>query len=107
MTWLIPPERTVPVEFKDYYAVLGVARNATAAAIKKAFRKLARQHHPDVAKDKKTAEEKFKEVNEANEVLSDPEKRRKYDELGANWNHPERQAPPSTEGFGGSPEQGS
>src|SRR5277367_1915577 len=95
------------VEFKDYYDVLGVARNASDAEIKKAFRKLARKYHPDVAKDKGTAEEKFKEINEANEVLSDPEKRRKYDELGANWNHPERQAPPPTAGFGGSPEQGS
>jgi curved DNA-binding protein len=73
------------VEFKDYYATLGVARDASAEDIKKAFRKLARQYHPDVAKDKKRAEEKFKEINEANEVLSDPVKRRKYDELGANW----------------------
>jgi curved DNA-binding protein len=97
----------MPVEFKDYYEVLGVSRNATDAEIKKAFRKLAHKYHPDVAKDKRTAEEKFKEINEANEVLSDPEKRRKYDELGANWNHPERQAPPPAEGFGGSPGQGS
>ena len=67
----------MPVEFKDYYEVLGVHRNASGDAIKKAFRKLARQHHPDVAKDKKAAEEKFKELNEANEVLSDPEKRKK------------------------------
>lgn len=96
----------MPVEFKDYYDVLGVPRTASDAEIKKAFRKLAHKYHPDVAKDKRTAEEKFKEINEANEVLSDPEKRRKYDELGANWNHPERQAPPPTEGFGGSPEQG-
>jgi curved DNA-binding protein len=72
-------------EFKDYYATLGVAHDASAAEIKKAFRKLARKHHPDVAKDKKTAEAKFKEINEANEVLSDPEKRLKYDELGADW----------------------
>ena len=97
----------MPVEFKDYYDVLGVPRTATDAEIKKAFRKLAHKYHPDVAKDKRTAEEKFKEINEANEVLSDPEKRRKYDELGANWNHPERQAPPPTEGFGGSPGEGS
>ncbi len=73
------------VEFKDYYAVLGVPRTASAEEIKKAFRKLARQYHPDLAKDKKTAESKFKELNEANEVLSDPEKRRKYDELGPDW----------------------
>lgn len=73
------------VEFRDYYKVLGVERGATAEDIRKAFRKLARQYHPDVAKDKKAAEEKFKEINEANEVLSDPEKRKKYDELGANW----------------------
>ncbi len=75
----------MPVEFKDYYATLGVARDASEDDIKKAFRKLARIHHPDVAKDKKAAEEKFKEINEANEVLSDPVKRKKYDELGANW----------------------
>jgi curved DNA-binding protein len=75
----------MPVEFKDDYATLGVARDATEDDIKKAFRKLARQYHPDVAKDKKGAEEKFKAINEANEVLSDPAKRKKYDELGANW----------------------
>lgn len=73
------------VEFKDYYAILGVPRDASAVDIKKAFRKLARKHHPDVAKDKKGAEAKFKEINEANEVLGDPEKRRKYDQLGASW----------------------
>ena len=73
------------VDFKDYYAALGISRDATPDEIKKAFRKLARLYHPDVAKDKKTAEPKFKEINEANEVLSDPEKRRKYDMLGANW----------------------
>jgi curved DNA-binding protein len=90
----------MPVEFKDYYEVLGVSRNASDAEIKKAFRTLARKYHPDVAKDKATAEEKFKEINEANEVLSDPVKRRKYDELGENWNHPERAAQPQG-GFGG------
>ena len=82
------------VEFKDYYQILGVSRTASDADIKKAFRKLARQYHPDVAKDKKSAEAKFKEVNEANEVLSDPEKRRKYDELGANWQSGGAQPPP-------------
>ena len=89
----------MPVEFKDYYATLGVARDATTEDIKKAFRKLARQYHPDVAKDKKRAEEKFKELNEANEVLSDAAKRRKYDQLGANWKDEGRfQAPPRRPG---------
>jgi len=93
----------MPVEFKDYYAVLGVARTATDAEIKQAFRKLARKYHPDVAKDKDkaAADGKFKEINEANEVLSDPDKRRKYDELGANWDRPERQASRQRGGFGG------
>ena len=81
------------VQFKDYYAVLGVPKTATQDEIRKAFRKLARTHHPDVAKDKKTAETKFKELNEANEVLSDPEKRKRYDELGADWDSPRRQGP--------------
>ena len=75
----------MPTEFKDYYRVLGVSPKATDEEIKKAFRTLARKHHPDVAKDKKTAEEKFKEINEANEVLSNPESRRKFDQLGADW----------------------
>jgi curved DNA-binding protein len=76
----------MPAAFRDYYQTLGVARSATADEIKKAFRKLARQHHPDVAKDKKAGEVKFKEINEAYEVLGDPEKRKKYDELGEHWN---------------------
>ncbi|MGP8200610.1 MAG: DnaJ C-terminal domain-containing protein [Limisphaerales bacterium] len=75
----------MPVEFKDYYKVLGVARTASGDDIRKAFRKLARQYHPDVAKDKKGAEEKFKEINEAYEVLGDADKRKKYDQLGADW----------------------
>ena len=73
------------IEFKDYYETLGVPRQASDEEIKKAFRKLARKYHPDVAKDKKVAEEKFKEINEAHEVLANPETRRRYDELGANW----------------------
>jgi curved DNA-binding protein len=82
------------VQFKDYYETLGVSKNATEDEIRSAFRKLARKYHPDVAKDKKTAEEKFKEINEAYEVLSDPEKRKKYDQLGANWNRPGGFQPP-------------
>jgi curved DNA-binding protein len=92
------------VKFKDYYEVLGVARTATADEIKAAFRKLARVYHPDVAKDKKTAEAKFKEINEANEVLSDPEKRKKYDELGANWEHGGMPAGQPAGGYGGGDE---
>jgi curved DNA-binding protein len=73
------------LEYRDYYATLGVPRTATPADIKKAFRKLARKHHPDANKDDPAAEQRFKEVNEANEVLSDPEKRKLYDQLGSNW----------------------
>jgi curved DNA-binding protein len=73
------------VKFQDYYETLGVARAASADEIKQAFRKLARLYHPDVAKNKVTGEAKFKEINEAYEVLSDPEKRVRYDELGPNW----------------------
>jgi DnaJ-class molecular chaperone len=73
------------LEYKDYYAVLGVPRTASQADIKKAFRKLARQHHPDAKPGDKDAERRFKEANEANEVLSDPDKRKRYDTLGANW----------------------
>ncbi|MGC8828847.1 MAG: DnaJ C-terminal domain-containing protein [Verrucomicrobiia bacterium] len=80
----------MPVQYKDYYEILGVPRDATEEEIKKAFRKLARQYHPDVAKDKKAAEEKFKEINEAYEVLSNPETRKKYDALGAAWRNGEQ-----------------
>jgi len=72
--------------FKDYYEILGVDRKASSDEIKSAFRKLARKYHPDVAKDKKAGEIKFKEINEAYEVLGDPENRKKYDQLGENWN---------------------
>jgi DnaJ-class molecular chaperone len=73
------------MDFKDYYGTLGVAKGATEKEIKQAFRKLARKFHPDVNPGDKSAESKFKEINEAYEVLGDPDKRRKYDELGANW----------------------
>jgi curved DNA-binding protein len=73
------------MEYRDYYATLGVPRTASQAEIKKAFRKLARQHHPDVNKGDSKAEQRFKEISEANEVLSDPEKRKLYDQLGSNW----------------------
>lgn len=73
------------MEYKDYYAILGVPRTATQAEIKKAFRRLARQYHPDKNPGDKAAEQRFKDINEAREVLSDPEKRKLYDQLGANW----------------------
>ncbi len=84
------------MEFKDYYAALGVSKTASAEEVKKAYRRLAREHHPDLhpEKDKVKAAEKFKAVNEAYEVLSDPEKRAKYDQLGPDWNAGPEQAPP-------------
>ena len=75
--------------FIDYYKVLGLDRNATQADIRKAYRKLAKQYHPDINKDNPQAQERFQEINEANEVLSDPEKRKKYDEYGEHWTHAE------------------
>jgi curved DNA-binding protein len=76
---------TKNMEYKDYYKILGVPKNATADDIKKAYRKLAKQYHPDKNAGDKAAEAKFKEITEANEVLSDPEKRKYYDKLGADW----------------------
>ncbi|MEQ8625367.1 MAG: J domain-containing protein [Vicingaceae bacterium] len=73
--------------FIDYYKVLGISKSATAKEVKAAYRKLARKYHPDLNPNDKAAEQKFKEVNEANEVLSDPEKRKKYDEYGKDWKH--------------------
>ena len=78
------------MEYKDYYKTLGVSKTATQDEIKKAFRKLAVKYHPDKNKGNKEAEDKFKEINEANEVLSDPEKRKKYNELGENWKYYEQ-----------------
>lgn len=73
------------MEYKDYYQILGLNRNADKNEIKKAYRKLARKYHPDVNPEDKSANAKFSEINEAHEVLSDPEKRKKYDQFGANW----------------------
>ena len=75
-------------DFKDYYAVLGVSKTATPKEIKRAYRKLARKYHPDLNPGDKDSESKFKDLNEANEVISDPEKRQKYDEFGQYWNKP-------------------
>ena len=90
------------MKFKDYYEVLGIDRKATPEEIQKAYRKLARKYHPDINKTKE-AEDRFKEVNEANEVLSDPEKRTRYDALGANWKAGQDfQPPPGWDANGGS-----
>jgi curved DNA-binding protein len=75
------------MDFIDYYSILGLSKNATAEEIKKAYRKLARKFHPDLNPDNKEAHRKFQQINEANEVLSDPEKRKKYDQYGKDWKH--------------------
>ena len=77
------------MEYIDYYKALGLDKNASAEDIKKAYRKLARKYHPDVNPNNKEAHKKFQEINEANEVLSDPEKRKKYDQYGKDWKHAE------------------
>ena len=91
----------MPVQFQDYYEILGVPRTATEDEIKKAYRKLARKHHPDVNPNDKSAEEQFKKINEAYEVLSDAEKRKKYDRFGENWKTGEQFTPPP--GYGPQP----
>lgn len=78
------------MEFIDYYKILGLGKTASQEDIKKAYRKLARQHHPDLNPNDKEANKKFQQINEANEVLSDPEKRKKYDQYGENWQHAEQ-----------------
>ncbi|MBA2761141.1 MAG: J domain-containing protein, partial [Segetibacter sp.] len=75
------------MDFVDYYKILGVDKNASEGDIKKAYRKLARKLHPDLNPNDKEAHKKFQQVNEANEVLSDPEKRKKYDKYGKDWEH--------------------
>src|ERR671921_585350 len=93
------------VQFRDYYEVLGLNKGASEADIKSAFRKQARKYHPDVNPGDKSAEEKFKEINEAYEVLADPEKRKRYDQLGPNWKQGEEfRPPPGWEGMQGSPQ---
>ena len=82
--------KEIGMEYKDYYKILGVDKNADEKEIKKAYRQLARQHHPDMNPGNKQAEARFKEINEANEVLGDPEKRQKYNRLGSNWQAYER-----------------
>ena len=87
------------MEYKDYYKILGVEKNATKEEIKKVFRRLAKKYHPDKNPGDKASEEKFKEVTEANEVLSDPEKRKKYDQLGSNWKQYQNAGPEANYGY--------
>jgi curved DNA-binding protein len=84
----------VATDFKDYYQILGVSKTATPEEIKKAYRQLARKYHPDLNPGDKTAEQRFKEINEAQEVLSDPEKRAKYDQFGQYWQQAAAGTPP-------------
>jgi curved DNA-binding protein len=96
----------MPVKFRDYYEILGVGRTAKDDEIKKAYRKLARKFHPDLNPNNKQSEEKFKEIQEAYEVLSDADKRKRYDQLGANWKNGADFTPPPNWGAGGGGFQG-
>ena len=93
------------MDFVDYYKTLGLSKNASADDIKKAYRKLARKLHPDLNPNDKDAHKKFQQINEANEVLSDPEKRKKYDQYGQDWKHAEQfekaKQQQGRQGFGG------
>src|SRR5258705_10106936 len=89
MGTFISSSKTRHMDFIDYYKILGVEKNASADDIKKAYRKLARKMHPDLNPNDKDAQKKFQQLNEANEVLSDPEKRKKYDQYGKDWQHAE------------------
>src|SRR5215470_11125872 len=91
----------MPVKFRDYYEILGVPRTANEQEIKKTYRKLARKYHPDLNPNNKQSEERFKEIQEAYEVLGDTEKRQKYDQLGANWKNGADFTPPPNWGQGG------
>jgi curved DNA-binding protein len=96
-----PTLKKMAVKFRDYYEILGISRSAKEEEIKKTYRKLARKYHPDLNPNNKQAEEKFKEIQEAYEVLSDADKRRKYDQLGANWKNGAEFTPPPNWGGGG------
>lgn len=92
------------MKYRDYYAVLGVGKQADAQAIKQAYRRLARKHHPDLNPGDRQAAERFKEIGEAYEVLSDPDRRRRYDQLGPDWARHIRNARPGTTGTAGGPQ---